>query len=112
MTAAIPSEARAPSRWRAAWPVLLGLGLLAALAYPLAQPRRGANQIRALGTGARSQLFQDARREVTTVCTSPAAQSGTLHDHCVSQAQFLMLFPECDEGCRMVARSVLPHARR
>ena len=101
-----------PSRWRSAWPVLLGVGLLAVLAYQLAQPRRGASQIRALGSEARTELFQNTRREVTTVCGAPSAQSGALHDHCVEQAQFLMLFPECDEDCRMVARSVLPHARR
>jgi hypothetical protein len=91
---------------------MLGLGLLAALAYQLAQPRRGASQIRALGPAARTELFHNTRREVTTVCGSPSAETGALHDHCVEQAQFLMLFPECDDSCQMIARSVLPHARR
>jgi hypothetical protein len=45
-------------------------------------------------------------------CTRPEAADGPLRRHCLDQAQFLILFPECDARCRGLAESILPRARR
>ena len=45
-------------------------------------------------------------------CTTFEARQGPLRQHCIDQAQFLLLFPECDAHCRGVAEDILPRVRR
>jgi len=97
---------------RTSWLVLGTLAILLGLAYVLATPGREAAQLHRLPDGARVALYQRTLAETTSLCRLPSAASGVVHDHCVEQARFLLMFPECDRECRFAAGSVLPHARR
>jgi hypothetical protein len=57
-------------------------------------------------------VFRRASEDLRETCNLPEAAVGPLHDHCASQASFVMLFPECDAACAQVARAFLPRARR
>jgi len=97
---------------RRSWPVLGTLAVLLGLAYVLATPRREAAQLRQLPDGAREALYQRTLAETSSLCRLPAAASGVVRDHCLEEARFLLMFPECDRDCRFAAGSVLPHAHR
>jgi len=88
------------------------LAVLLGLAYVLATPGREAGQLQRLPDEARGALYQRTLEETASLCRLPAAASGVVHDHCVAQARFVLMFPECDRECRLAAGSVLPHARR
>ena len=95
--------------WGVAGLVVAGLVFVAAVAVTTGDP--GAN-IRDLPAGARAPLYQRALEDVKSACALPAAHQGALRQHCLRQAQFLTLFPECDAACQRTAASVLPHAHR
>jgi len=68
--------------------------------------------IRGLPPAERAQIYQRTLSETEAACTTPEAGAGALHDHCLRQAEFLGLFPECDGRCQQLAQAILPHARR
>jgi hypothetical protein len=68
--------------------------------------------IRGLPPAERAQSYARSFAEVEATCTTPEARAGTLHDHCIGQAERLILFPECDGRCQRIAEAILPHARR
>jgi hypothetical protein len=65
-----------------------------------------------LSSQARQSLYARTLDEVSTICQQEAAASGSLRDHCVEQARFLMQLPECNDACQRAAALTLPHARR
>lgn len=68
--------------------------------------------IRSLPAGERQNLYARTLDELATVCQNAAAAGGDLHDHCVTQARFVLELPECGDACQRTAAAVLPHARR
>jgi hypothetical protein len=68
--------------------------------------------IRALPPAERVALYDRSLKDTESACTTLAARGGALHDHCLSQAEFLVLFPECDVRCQSLVQTILPHARR
>jgi hypothetical protein len=73
---------------------------------------QSVGSIRGLPAAERAQIYQRALSEAESDCATPAASQGALHEHCRRQAEFLVLFPECDGRCQQVAASILPRARR
>ena len=68
--------------------------------------------IRGLPPAQRARIYERSLGEAEAACTTPEAQAGALHHHCRDQAEFLVLFPECDGRCQKLAEAILPHARR
>jgi len=68
--------------------------------------------IRGLPPDERTQIYGRSLAEAEAACTTPEARAGALHDHCLGQAELLILFPECDGRCQRLAEAILPHARR
>jgi hypothetical protein len=68
--------------------------------------------IRGLPPAERAGIYQRSLGETEAACTTPQARAGALHDHCMGQAELLILFPECDGSCQRLAEAILPHARR
>jgi hypothetical protein len=68
--------------------------------------------IRALPSAERVALYERTMGDTESACATPEAGEGALHDHCLRQAEFLVLFPECDVRCQRLAQSILPRARR
>ena len=68
--------------------------------------------IRSLPPAERARIYERALGDTETSCTTPEAGAGALHDHCLHQAEYLVLFPECDSRCQNLAQAILPHARR
>jgi hypothetical protein len=100
--------------WRA---VVLPLFIVAALTFAAALAAvhgpGGRAQLLGLPADIRAALHERTLGEVASLCIQRAARaSGELRDHCVSQARFLLSFPECDAACRASAAEVLPHSRR
>jgi hypothetical protein len=96
------------NRWMLAV-VAAGLALAAAVAVSRAEL---VKSVRNLPADDRLALYHRTLTDVDTTCAAPEARDGALRDHCLRQAEFLTLFPECDARCRALAVSVLPHARR
>jgi cytochrome b pre-mRNA-processing protein 3 len=103
----------APHRWRSRLiPVLAVLAVvLFGLFIAITQSRK-QETVRDLPPPARAQIFRQSLTEVRSICLESYAARGALHDHCIEEAQFVLLFPECDPGCRATASAVLPHAHR
>jgi hypothetical protein len=68
--------------------------------------------IRHLSAGERAEVYARSIEDLERSCTSGAAATGALRDHCRQQAEFVELFPECAASCQALARSILPQARR
>jgi hypothetical protein len=60
----------------------------------------------------RAVEYRRALQDAEETCARPESATGMLRQHCVDQAQFLILFPECDARCRGVVEAILPRARR
>lgn len=115
----VPPQARqayepAPHERRARWVLLAllvaALGLFwAGVTLSLREEEAG---IRGLSRDARQALYTRTLDEVATLCREDAAAAGSLHDHCVAQARFVLRFPECADACQRDAALVVPHARR
>ena len=111
MLAAEPIRSPAQPDRRIWWVVALvgaGLGFVAFVAFSRAQL---VKSVRELPGANRAALYQRTLTDVDA-CRAPEARDGALRDHCLRQAEFLTLFPDCDVDCRQLAASVLPHARR
>lgn len=50
----------------------------------------------------RRAIYQRAIEDLEATCRRGHAQ--TLDAHCTAQAEFVLLFPECDAGCQDLAR--------
>ena len=98
------------SRWILGGSILGGLALFWAGAT-LSRHEDSAG-IRALPTAKQHSLYARTLDELSTICRDAAAAGGELHDHCVTQARFVLELPECGEACQRIAAAVLPHARR
>ena len=109
----LPPPATGPEPARSyAVPIFAFLALLVVgILFGLTQVQQGGS-IAALPAGARAQLFRDSLAEVQSTCLEPYAARGSLRDHCVEQARFVLRFPECGPECRRAANAVLPHAHR
>ena len=106
----IRSTAASPKRsWWALVLVVPGLLLVAGVAISRAQLMKS---VRNLPAADRAALYHRTLTDVDTTCAVPEARDGALRDHCLRQAEFLTLFPDCDARCQRLAASVLPHARR
>ena len=99
---------------RARWLLILllagGIALFALGA--LMSAREETASIRKLAQHARQSLYLRTLGEVETICREPAAASGALRDHCITQARFLVELPDCTKACRRSAEVILPHAHR
>lgn len=95
--------------WRALLLVVPCLVLVAVVAISRAELVRS---VRNLPAADRAALYHRTLTDVDNSCTAPEARDGALRDHCLRQAEFLTLFPDCDARCQQLAASVLPHARR
>ena len=102
-----------PRRWRSRLiPVFAVLAVvLFGLFIAITQSRK-QEAVRDLPPEARAQIFRQDLSELRSICLESYAARGALHDHCIEEAQFVLLFPECDPGCRATASAVLPHAHR
>jgi hypothetical protein len=92
--------------------VLAALALALVTGGLLLGVTRGEEVVRKLPVEARTQIFRDNSTEVRSTCRQSYAEQGPLRDHCVEQARFILLFPECGPECRAAANAILPHARR
>jgi hypothetical protein len=112
LLAAEPIRSIAEPRKTAWWGLaLLGVGL--ALVGIVAISRAElVKSVRDLPAADRAALYHRTLTDVDTTCAGPEARDGALRDHCLRQAEFLTLFPDCDARCQQLAASVLPHARR
>jgi hypothetical protein len=110
---AVPPEAvRAASpggRWRFALAVGAALSIAGAVVVSRVQT---IGSIRGLPPAQRAELYHRTFDDAAGACAIPDARAGALRDHCVGQAEFLQLFPECDVGCQKLTASILPRARR
>jgi hypothetical protein len=86
-----------------------GLLFVASVALSRAQT---VGSIAGLPPTERTAIYQRALDDAEAACAIPTARTGALADHCRSQAEFLILFPECDARCQRIAAAILPHARR
>lgn len=66
--------------------------------------------IRGLPPAERGRSYERSLAETEATCTTSEAQAGALHDHCIGQAERLILFPECDARCQRLTEAILPHS--
>jgi hypothetical protein len=111
--APLPSEGARRERRARLWVLALIVAVLALFWGGVAIDHREAEAgIRALPAAARSSLYERAMGELRSICLDLAAASGDLREHCLEEARFALVFPECDDACRRASALVLPHARR
>jgi hypothetical protein len=104
----------APKR-PAAGPIAVLAGFIAVLAIGaagLAAQAAYQSPVRDLPGATRAPIFQRAYEDLRATCGVPEAAAGSLRDHCVEQARFVLLFAECDAACANLARATLPRAHR
>lgn len=113
----IPAESRLRPRFLRRWrslliPTVAALALiLSGFLIAIAQNQR-REALRNLPLERRAQLFRQSLTEVGSTCLESYAAQGALRDHCIEQAHFVLMFPECGPECRSAANAVLPHAHR
>jgi hypothetical protein len=95
--------------WLAVAPTVAAATLLVGLA--IGQWRSTAS-LQYVPASVRLAEYRRALADVEQTCARPEAGAGPLRSHCLDQAQFLILFPECDARCRGVVDAILPRARR
>jgi hypothetical protein len=86
---------------------LVGAGVLFTLV-----DARNVRRAQSLSDATRRELYDHGMQELTTICTLPSAAAGPLREHCLEQARFVALLPECRTECRLAVGAVQPHARR
>lgn len=60
----------------------------------------------------RVAIFARAYKDISETCLAADAHVEPLRQHCLDQASFVRMFPECDAACRETTRRILPHAVR
>jgi hypothetical protein len=73
---------------------------------------QGIDRLRALPDGVRTAAYRRALSDIAETCSRPEAENGPIREHCLEQAQFLIVFPECNGDCRRLVDPILPRARR
>ncbi|HEY2900205.1 MAG TPA: hypothetical protein VGL59_06500, partial [Polyangia bacterium] len=111
---AAPTDLSTSSPPRSArWIVLIAVGafFLVAGLFLLAgdHNRRTLGRIESVERGA---IFERAYVDLEETCRLPEAGRDPLRQHCMNQAAFVLLFPECAADCQRGARSFLPHVGR
>jgi hypothetical protein len=108
-----PQSAAAAHRKRRGWglPLAAAAGLLLIAMLALARAP-GAGSVQGLPPDERAALYERTLADTESSCAMPDARAGALRDHCLRQAEFLVLFPECDRDCRQLTSAILPHATR
>jgi cytochrome b pre-mRNA-processing protein 3 len=96
-------------RWLALT-VVLAFGALLGLIFLAGNRERHA--VAAISSAHRAAIFDRAHSDLNETCRLAEASREPLRQHCVDQASFVLLFPECDAACGEMARQVLPHAHR
>ena len=95
------------------WRFVLASGAMLLVVGAVALSRvQTIGSIRGLPPAERAALYHRTFDDAATACAIPDARAGALRDHCLGQAEFLQLFPECDASCQRLTASILPHARR
>ncbi|HVZ86096.1 MAG TPA: hypothetical protein VHG72_03960 [Polyangia bacterium] len=98
---------------RRGWSVALLFGAALVLCGVVAVSRvQTIGSIRGLPLAERGALYQRTIDDTSAACGTPDARGGALRDHCLQQAEFLRLFPECDGRCQKLTASILPRAAR
>jgi hypothetical protein len=105
-----PQERERRTRWVMVGLLVGALGLFWA-GVSLSRSENAAG-IGNLPVAARRNLVAYTVNELTTLCRDPAASAGSLRDHCVAQARFVLQLPECADACQRAATNTLPHAHR
>jgi hypothetical protein len=101
-----PARVRGPRLWAA-----IGLvGLAGAVVAAWWAQGEETRQLRALPEPQRAALYQRTIDNLRTICDPAPGRS--LRDFCRSQAELALQFPECDDGCRDIARRHLSLPRR
>ena len=72
----------------------------------------GMNRVIDLPPAVRTSWQRQTLSELRTFCAERAAAADIVHEHCVAQARFVLLFPECDSVCRREAWSIVSPVRR
>jgi hypothetical protein len=98
-----------PGRWSFALTIGAALLIVGGVAVSRVQT---IGSIRGLPQAERAALYHRTFDDAASDCVTADARAGALRDHCVGQAEFLQLFPECDVRCQKLTASILPHARR
>lgn len=86
------------------------LAVLALVLIRVALPIRrsfDARAMEAVPADVRARLFDVSLAEVRSTCLQGHAARGPLRAHCVAQARFVELLPECGPECRAAAAVVL-----
>ena len=97
----------------AGWGVALVMGWMLLIVAIMAHSwLQSIVSIRGMPPAERTRIYESALGDTVATCTTPQARAGAIHDHCLRQAEFLVLFPECNGGCQKLAQTILPHARR
>ena len=102
---------RRASTARSLGPILF-VGVITLIAGLAVGQWRSATSLRDIPEVVRVAQYRRALADAEETCTRPEAAEGPLRGHCVDQARFLILFPECDAHCRSVVEAILPRARR
>ena len=92
-------------------PALLFLGLVVATVTFGVVLKQKADAIRALPNEVRAQIMGHALAELRSLCVEDYGRREPLRAHCIEQARFVMLLPECGPDCRAAATVVLPRVR-
>lgn len=91
-------------RWRGVLLVLalMILGTLVVLRWggPAAEKRA----LERMPPAERAALYEKTLRGAESLCAQAGADDA-LRDRCADSASFLLLFPECDDACRALART-------
>jgi hypothetical protein len=95
-----------------ALPVAVILGLVVVGVLIGAAEIRREQAIGALPPQARIRILGETVRELRSVCLEGYAANGPVRDHCIDEARFVLLLPECGPDCRTAANAVLPRTRR
>ena len=70
------------------------------------------SRLRHLPEETRQELYSAAMAELRGICLTEQAATGPLRKHCLEQASFVALLPECQAGCRAAVDAVEPSARK
>lgn len=89
--------------------VALLAALLALFALYWSQYQKERSAIAELPTTERRALYDRIVRTLQTTCSNA---SDGLRAYCVEQSELIVLFPECDEACRILAHKHMRQATR
>ncbi|HXI55479.1 MAG TPA: hypothetical protein VNO55_05440 [Polyangia bacterium] len=92
--------------------LLVGISIFVVVGLILMAGERDRASVGHIETSQRAAIFERAHTDMLATCQLPEVAREPLRQHCLSQAGFVLLFPECDADCARAARALLPHARR